>query len=590
MSHAQSAYLASLPLAPTRLSPLKDPTRAIPRQRAALSCLHQHGKLSDETFRRALEEPIILKESTPPFQAPHLTESLRYRRINVTPPGAHTQETDHHLTIDSHLQRVAEEIVSRYAHAHERMGLQQVAAVGLSTSTGEVLFWVGSRGYDHPSAGQVDHVIGQRLPGSTLKPFLYGLALDSGFELDSPLSDSPLHFKTPMGQYKPKNYDHKTRGEVSLMSALAMSLNIPAVWLLNHVGVDRFLDRLRLAGLHTLTEDALHYGLGLSLGDGEVRLIDLVNAYRGLILGGKSEPWRVYQRRENGIETLQRANFGRFMSPRAAQAILQVLSNRALRAPSFGEESALALPFPTAVKTGTSQGYTNAWTVGVSSQVSVGVWVKPHRGAALSGGRIAAPLWRELIREVHRSAPALPLADHQLTMRDKKTLSALMHKERTHQSPEVTHRELSADPFGDDKEDLSSSTLQSTEATPSAQISVKLISPPSGAIYSPLPQRSASDNLLRAEVQIKYLSSKRALSDNVILKWTWNGEALSHLDKHSTSAWIDPWSSSIKEQTVCVVLISQPHEERLSQDCSSFTVLPQNSPLSQSSGDNDEMR
>jgi penicillin-binding protein 1C len=571
LSLAQAAYIASLPHAPTRFSPRKDLTRAIPRQRAALQCLRQQNMIDENEYARAIDEPITLSTSPSSLSALHLTESIVFGELTSTihAPWQPIKTTNKvQLTIDATLQNTVQNIVEKYAQVHESQGLRQVAVVGLSVKTGEALFWVGSRDYHHHDAGQVDHILGQRLPGSTLKPFLYGLALDKGFELDSLLPDRPIYFKTPRGQYRPQNYDHKHRGKVPLMSSLAMSLNVPSVWLLNQCGIEPFLQQLRVAGLHTLDQDALHYGLGLSLGDGDVRLIDLVNAYRGLAHNGRSSPWQVIMGSGTDNDSLTDQNSSRFMSARAAQAILQVLSNRTLRAPSFGKESALNLPFPAAVKTGTSQGYSNAWTIGLSSEIAVGVWVLPHTGAKLSGAMIAAPLWQELMLYFHRSKSTKAFRTDALRANDKRTLASLMVLENsTHQA--------SYSPRGSTHLNQHNSVDMPMQMKLNTIPKIKLLTPPQGAVYNYLPQRNKHDNQLRAEVRLNGLSKKSLIHDEEYsIAWYWNGSIINVNSPHELSIWIDPWKSPLSNQTLCVELwrALTPKPIRVQRNCTAFKV------------------
>ena len=588
LSVAQAAYLASLPYAPSRLSPLKSVQTAIPRQQRALKCLHKKGILTHLQFTKALQEPITIKKYKPIKIATHLTESLAYDRLSKDLKRFDDDikiqsQQKLTLTIDSELQQRAESIVHHYVQRQDRQGLQQVAVVGLSIATGDVLFWVGSRGYDDPNAGQVDHVLGLRLPGSTLKPFLYGLAIDRGFELDSVLPDKSLYFKTPRGQYHPENYDHQYRGDIPLMSALAMSLNVPSVWLLNQCGVNEFLSVLRGAGLNTLNQDALHYGLGLSLGDGEVRLIDLANAYRGLVLNGYHLPWKVIKDMDDSHGEVQHGHRAMvpFMSARAAQAILHVLSNRQLRSPAFGEDSALALPFPAAVKTGTSQGYSNAWTIGVTPTVAIGVWIKPYFGAQRSGGRIAAPLWRELMLMANQHQDSPSFDSSALSKHDRFLLSQLVTRERSEYLHQFQHNELN-DPMIKRLEDFDSIQESSSSSNPNEKdIKIHIIRPPQGGTYQYMHQRASFDNQLKAEARV--VSAGDIFEKNrqdYKIEWLLNNQVLFTPKKTDLIVWFDPWSEKEthrkepkKEQQLCLKLLKVSSKQQLLKNCVKFQTI-----------------
>ena len=602
LSLAQSAYLASLPLAPSRLNPYKSVERAMPRQRAALSCMYRQNLISSQQYQRALSEAVKLSGLPVQQHTAHLTESLAYHRLSqlYSPP----QKTHHAqaitLSIDHHVQIQMETICRRYAQANAELGLRQLAAVGLDLESGEVLFWVGSQDYAHPDAGQVDHVLGLRLPGSTLKPFLYALALDRGFNLDHSLPDRALYFKTPRGQYKPKNYDHKHRGEVTLMSALATSLNIPSVFLLNQVGISEFLDTLRSVGLDSLNQDAEHYGLGLSLGDGEVRLIDLVNAYRIFGQKGKHSPWQLLKNVNLSWETTagshhkpQQSNPNtesekQVISARAAQAILHTLSSRELRAPAFGYQSPLNLPFPSAAKTGTGQGYSNAWTIGLSSKYVVGVWVLPKFGAQLSGGMIAAPLWHKLMLALHEGTSLAPFAKDQLSIRDQQVLEQVIQLEKSRHQPHLVDHTASAT---DHDNTYASQDKLKSELSPQVssyqnphkiKFSIKILTPLNGSEYHYLHQRSPLDNHLKAEIQIndKHIAVKN-LGKTYRIQWFLNRKPIKSSSGWAKSIWINPWVEHSLNQQLCVSIMHKINPQinswsPVNSACSHFQVYPKN--------------
>lgn len=587
LSLGQAAYLASLPLAPSRLNPRKNVQTAIPRQRAALSCMHKQNLINTAQYQRALGEVIKINQQTFELTAPHITDSLAYGRLpKIFIPSSSQNSQRISLSIRTHLQERMEQICKRYSSLNHAQGLRQLAAVGLDVESGEVLFWVGSQDYAHPDAGQVDHVLGLRLPGSTLKPFLYALALDHGYRLDQKLPDQALYFKTARGQYKPQNYDHKYRGEVTLMSALAMSLNIPSVYLLNQLGVSLFLDLLRSVGLKSLNQSAEHYGLGLSLGDGEVRLIDLVNAYRIFANQGRYSPWKLIQDNEKGgLEPhVQQNHAQKVISDRAAQAILHTLSSQELRAPTFGQQSSLKLPFASAAKTGTGQGYSNAWTIGLSAKYVVGVWVLPKFGAQLSGGMIAAPLWHELMLALHQDEPAPPFAQNHLSYNDRQVLEQIIHLEQSRHHHLARAQEL-IEPDHDDlvvdtsthhskhhdeqaikrvnhKQQQAHLQKQEQKLPPTYQL--HLLTPPQGAEYRYLPQRAVHDNVIKAEVLIKpdhinrsnLSMQKQGLSYR--LQWFLNGNPLSADSAWSKTMWFNPWhdhdGNKRVEHKLCVSL------------------------------------
>ena len=600
LSIAQAAYLASLPHAPTSLDPLRDPHSPTPRQRVALQCLSRRGLITKDELQRVLEEPIYIRASQLPFEAPHLIDSLIEGNLSESLfsfPSTLKRNVDRehhevHLSLDLSLQRSAEDLIDQFVRKPASIGVRQVAAVALEVSTGEVIFWIGSKRYHHPDAGQVDHVLGMRQPGSTLKPFLYGLALDRGFDLTQQLTDQPVYFRTPSGHYQPTNYNHQTRGSVSLMSSLAMSLNIPTVSLLNQIGVGELLTTLRAAGLDTLSQSAEHYGLGLSLGDGDVRLIDLVNAYRGLMNGGVYTPWRVMHNTRSAPNT-PAIKSRRFLSNSASQTIVQVLSSDHLRTPTFGRHGPLSRPYPTMVKTGTSQGYTNAWAVGGTPRYMVGVWIMPRAGVELSGGLIAAPLWAQLIDLLQQEQPGHTLPWRAISPHHRRILAPLIKQDQSHYQrskapPWIAESlaELEMDDLtGESHETISSPTIHVLR-TPR----IKIVAPPDQSTYRHFPEVSSQRAQLKTEARLRDQADLDLLiTGEFVVEWMLNHQRVSRDQVKTLNAWINPWVEGRSQHQLCVQLLrvdvaiiapqSADHHHRqgelIDRDCVSFFTPPQ---------------
>jgi penicillin-binding protein 1C len=279
------------------------------------------------------------------------------------------------------------------------------SALVVDNATGEILAYVGSPRFDdEANGGWNDGVRAERQPGSTLKPFLYAVAMeDLGWTPATLLPDVELHVPTPNGTYAPRNYDERFHGPVRLREALGSSLNVPAVNTVTEIGVGRALDRLREMGLSSLGQDASYYGPALALGDGEVRLYELAAAYSALARGGVYKPLRAV-----------RGDFAwapdrRVMTERAAAMVTSVLSDPTARVGSFGEHTVLDLPFPVAAKTGTSKGYRDNWTIGFTREVTVAVWVGNFDGSPMkevSGITGAGPLFRAAMAAAMRRAEA----------------------------------------------------------------------------------------------------------------------------------------------------------------------------------------
>jgi len=306
-------------------------------------------------------------------------------------------------SLDAGLQRKVVSILESNLSRLSKEDVEDGAVLVLDNVSGEVLAYVGSS--DRSSQFHVDGVKAHRQAGSTLKPFLYSLAIERQWlTAASSLDDSPVAIRTPSGHYVPQNYDHRFKGLVSVRSALAGSLNIPAVRTLILTGIEPFHERLLELGL-PLKDDGMFYGYALALGSPEVSLWSLTNAYRTLANDGyHSEAHFVTGKTSQSVETID---------PKASFIVSDILSDRAARSVTFGLENPLATPFWSAVKTGTSKDMRDNWCIGFSKRFTVGVWVgnfdgRPMRG--ISGVTGAAPVWLEVMRLLHPRVPPVPQA------------------------------------------------------------------------------------------------------------------------------------------------------------------------------------
>jgi len=307
-------------------------------------------------------------------------------------------------SLDAGLQRhVLATLKQQLAHLAGRE-VSDAAALVLDNASGEVLAYA-SASTSASVSPESDGVQAARQAGSTLKPFLYGLALEKGLlTAASALEDAPLSITTAGGQYAPQNYDHVHRGLVSVRTSLAGSLNIPAVQTLKLVGLEPFAARLVRFGFDGLTEDADFYGYALALGSLDVTLEQEANAYRALANGGLYSPLRFTPSTKN---TAAR----RVLSRESAFLVGDILADRQARAVTFGLENPLATRFWTAVKTGTSKDMRDNWCIGFSQRYTVGVWVGNFSGAPMhdvSGISGAAPAWAAIMQRLHAESPSLP--------------------------------------------------------------------------------------------------------------------------------------------------------------------------------------
>jgi penicillin-binding protein 1C len=402
VSIGQAATLAGLAHAPSRDNPQVSLSRARVRRSLALARMHRMGFVTRDDIARARDEPLVSGTRRAPFLAPHFTtrvlawtagarDSMRLGRIRTS--------------IDVGLQTELEGEVQHTVAVLGDRGVGQAAVVVLDNATGEVLAWVGSPDFWASENGQTDMVVSPRQPGSALKPFLYGLALDRGLTAATILPDIPKTYPTTVGAYRPRDYDRRFRGPVRAREALASSYNVPAVEVTSRIGVSSFLQTLRLAGFASLSRDADYYGLGLALGNGDVSLLELANGYRALANGGEWRPWTW---RPVSAGRTPAGDTRRVVSPIADAIVLDILSDPAARMPGFGFETPFDFPFPVAVKTGTSRHFTDNWAVGTTRGFTVAVWAGNFNGhpmEGVSGVTGAGPLLHRAVMAVARRIP-----------------------------------------------------------------------------------------------------------------------------------------------------------------------------------------
>jgi penicillin-binding protein 1C len=373
LSVGEAALLAGLARAPSRDNPITSPRRAGARRAVSIARMRRAGAVSEEDAERALAEPALTRHTAEPFLAPHFTTRV------LLSLGASADGQRVRTTLDAALQAEVEGEVRHTVALLADRGVRHAAAVVLDNATGDVLVWVGSPDFWEPRNGQTDMVVSPRQPGSALKPFLYGLAFDRGTTPATILPDVPTTYSTATGPYQPRNYDRRFRGPVRAREALASSYNVPAVGLADRVGAGALLHTLHLAGFTTLRHTPEYYGLGLALGNGDVTLLDLANAYRALANRGVYRPWRWTP--TTGAPPEGR----RVISPEAAALVLDILSDPVARVPGFGAATPFDFPFRTAAKTGTSRHFTDNWAVATTEGFTVAVWAGNFAGQPMEG-------------------------------------------------------------------------------------------------------------------------------------------------------------------------------------------------------------
>ncbi len=365
----------------------------IVRRRATVLAPGLGTAVIDDAVDRALRAP----PGTGPrvTGAPHVAARLVGRNYRG---GLFTVTT----TVDAAVQRAATEVLRRQLMTVRGRHVRDGAVLVVDNASGDVLAYVGSSG-ELSASRWVDGAQALRQPGSTLKPFLYGLALEQRLiTLATRLEDAPLEVPTRLGLYRPHNYDEQFRGLVDARTALASSLNVPAVRLLGLVGEDLFAEQLRNLGFDNVREPGDFYGPALALGSADVTLWQLAGAYRALADGGTWRPLRLTP--DDSVVASRRV-----YSPATAFLVADTLADRESRSATFGLENALATPFWTAVKTGTSKDMRDNWCVGFSRRYTVAVWVGNFSGEPMrnvTGVTGAAPVWLEVMALLHESVPS----------------------------------------------------------------------------------------------------------------------------------------------------------------------------------------
>lgn len=394
LSLGECALLAGLPQAPGRLNPLTNPSAALARREVVLKRLALTGGADLSRIAAALAEPLSLR----PIRE---TNPLPWLAAGPDPDdgGAPVR-----TTIDLALQQTVAAIVGEETAKLRGSNLRHAAVVVIDNPTGEILALVSSADWNDERGGQINGALTPRSPGSALKPFTYLLAMErTGAIPATVLADVPSPFRTPQGLNLPENYDRGYRGPVTMRTALACSLNVPALRLLNDLGGPEPLVRmLENLGVLDGSVDPQVCGLGLTLGNAPVRLLDLTNAYAALARGGLWLPPRLFV--SESVPTEPK----RFAKPENVWLVTDILADAQARVPAFGAGSPLEMPFPCAAKTGTSTDFRDNWCVGYTPDFTVGVWAgnfenQPMKG--VSGVAGAGPIFHRVMVECRKTRP-----------------------------------------------------------------------------------------------------------------------------------------------------------------------------------------
>jgi len=389
LSAPESAVLAAL---------LPDPAAA-PQRVIARACARGRTlrPAVDCAAVRMVAQEILASRATRVSDslAPQLASAL------LTRPGEQLR-----TSLDAGVQRLTRDIVRSHIAALADRNVRDGAALVVDNASGEVLAYVSSAAPDS-RASEVDGVRAARQAGSTLKPFLYEMALERRYlTAASLLADSPISLDTSSGVYIPQDYDHDFKGLVTVRTALASSLNVPAVRTLVLTGVEAFRDRLNVLGYDGIRRDGNYYGYSLALGSAEVTLWQQAQAYRVLARDGEWSPLSL-------VPAPSPATSHRTLAPDATFVVNDILSDPAARAVTFGLDSHLDTNFWTAVKTGTSEDMRDNWCIGFSRELTVAVWVGNYEGDSMrdvSGVSGAAPIWHDIMAALHRGGISVEAA------------------------------------------------------------------------------------------------------------------------------------------------------------------------------------
>ncbi|MFH1745006.1 MAG: penicillin-binding protein, partial [bacterium] len=414
---AEAAVLAAIPQAPSKYSPYgPNKDLLVGRQAYVLDLMNKQGYITEQEAEDFKNYQVEFKKPKENIKAPHFVMlvkeilSDKYGEKMIEQGGLKII-----TTLDLYKQEIAEEVITAKTNDYEeKYNATNASLVSIDPKTGQVLAMIGSKDYfDEEIDGQVNITTSKRQPGSSMKPLAYATAFLKGYNPNTILFDVSTNFSNnPSEPYAPNNYDLKERGPVSMRQALAGSLNIPAVKTLYLAGINNVLDLAQALGYTTLN-DRDRFGLSLVLGGGEVKMIEHINAFSAFAREGEIRPISVILKVEdaqgNVLEEFQ-DNVKKTLAPKIAREINSILSDNNARAYVFGASNWLTLGNrPVAAKTGTTNDYRDAWTIGYTPSIVTGVWVGNNDNTAMKRGAdgsiVAAPIWHDYMQEILGDTP-----------------------------------------------------------------------------------------------------------------------------------------------------------------------------------------
>ena len=388
LTPAECALLASIPKAPSVLNPLGEHRQRLMARRGwVLARMHGAGFLGNAGYRQALISRPDIKGYSFEYRAPHFVDLL----IKRGGSGLGQCMT----TLDLDIQQKLERVVESHRVRLGKRSAAQAAAIIIHNPTMEALALAGSMDYRDIREGNNNGATALRSAGSTLKPFLYALAIEKGHTASETIQDIERKYRSPGGTYAPENYDRRQYGPVTMRLALGSSLNLAAVRTLDGIGCTPFYNTLSSLNLiNDRTKGPGYYGLGLAVGNPEVSIEELAAAYASLADGGTYRPIRYT------LKGLANSPGFRVFEPQTAYIITDILSDPSARSVTFGSSMAMDFPFKVALKTGTSTNYRDCWAIGYTPEYTVGVWVGNFSGGStdrLSGAGAAVPIFYDIM-------------------------------------------------------------------------------------------------------------------------------------------------------------------------------------------------
>ena len=366
LSHKEMLALVVLARAPSSFDLYRDPKKTASAINRLAELMADNALMTGADVAEVKSQDFVLTPPGAPIKAAHFVNFVRQNAPAYATDGNRLIQT----TLDGNLQRTVQQIIDERVKSLDRKKLHNAAVLVADHTTGEILAWVVAGADNETTPGnQIDAVMAPRQPGSALKPFLYTMAMEQGWTPITIIDDSPLSEAIGTGLHRYKNYSNTYYGKITLREALANSLNIPAVRTIQHIGPDRYLTALRNLGFESLDRGAEIYDEGLALGNGEVTLLELVRGYAAL--GNKG----IYQPLNFLLDGNQPRDKKRIFSEEATSLIGNILSDPWARRLEFSNNSILNMPVQTAVKTGTSTDYRDAWAVGFNYRYVVGIWM-----------------------------------------------------------------------------------------------------------------------------------------------------------------------------------------------------------------------